>query len=96
MCVQLARCIFCGAIVGAGLGFSGLILSSRIFMGDIGSLGLGAAGTVGLYDKTVVIIMGGVLVLETMSVILRLQLKLRKRVLKWLNTSSLNLRLARA
>ncbi len=81
-------CIFCGAIVGAGLGFLWFnSYPAEIFMGDVGSLGLGAAlGTVAVLvrQELLLFIMGGVLVLETLSVILQVaSFKLRgKRVFK--------------
>ncbi len=81
-------CIFCGAIVGAGLGFLWFnSYPAEIFMGDIGSLGLGAAlGTVAVLvrQELLLFIMGGVLVLETISVILQVaSFKIRgKRVFK--------------
>lgn len=67
--------IFCGAIVGAGLGFLWFnTYPAMVFMGDVGSLGLGAAlGIVAVFvrQEIVLIIMGGVFVLETLSVILQ-------------------------
>lgn len=81
-------CIFCGAVVGAGLGFLWFnSYPAEIFMGDVGSLGLGAAlGTVAVLvrQELLLFIMGGVLVLETVSVILQVvSFKLRgKRVFK--------------
>lgn len=67
--------IFCAAIVGAGLGFLWFnTYPAQVFMGDVGSLGLGAAlGIVAIFvrQEIVLIIMGGVFVLETLSVILQ-------------------------
>lgn len=67
--------IFCAAIVGAGLGFLWYnTYPAQVFMGDIGSLSLGAAlGTIAMMvrQEIVLIIMGGVFVAETMSVILQ-------------------------
>lgn len=67
--------IFCGAIVGAGLGFLWFnTYPAQVFMGDVGALGLGAAlGIVSVLvrQELVLIIMGGVFVLETLSVILQ-------------------------
>ena len=67
--------IFCSAIVGAGLGFLWFnTYPAQIFMGDVGALGLGAAlGTVAVIirQELVLMIMGGVFVLETVSVILQ-------------------------
>jgi len=68
-------CVFCGAMVGAGLGFLWFnTYPAQVFMGDIGSLALGAAlGTVAVVGRQelVLLIMGGVFVVETMSVILQ-------------------------
>ena len=67
--------IFCAAMVGAGLGF--LWFNSdpaQVFMGDIGALALGAAlGVIAVIvrQELVVLVMGGVFVLETASVILQ-------------------------
>ncbi len=67
--------IFCGAIVGAGLGFLWFnTYPAQVFMGDVGALGLGAAlGTVAVIvrQEFVLFIMGGVFVVETVSVILQ-------------------------
>lgn len=67
--------IFCGAIVGAGLGFLWFnAYPAQVFMGDVGALGLGAAlGTlaVAVRQELVLFIMGGVFVMETVSVILQ-------------------------
>lgn len=67
--------IFCSAIVGAGLGFLWFnTYPAMVFMGDIGSLALGAAlGIVAVIvrQELVLFIMGGVFVLETMSVIIQ-------------------------
>lgn len=67
--------VFCSAIVGAGLGFLWFnAYPAQIFMGDVGSLGLGAAlGAVAVLVKQelVLLIMGGVFVAETVSVILQ-------------------------
>ncbi len=68
-------CVFCGAIVGAGLGFLWFnTYPAQVFMGDIGALALGAAlGTVAVIvrQELVLVIMGGVFVMETVSVILQ-------------------------
>lgn len=68
-------CVFCGAIVGAGLGFLWFnTYPAQVFMGDIGALALGAAiGTVAVIvrQELVLLIMGGVFVMETVSVILQ-------------------------
>jgi len=67
--------IFCGALVGAGLGFLWFnTYPAQVFMGDVGSLGLGAAlGIVAVIvrQELVLFIMGGVFVIETVSVILQ-------------------------
>ncbi|NMH59216.1 phospho-N-acetylmuramoyl-pentapeptide-transferase [Alteromonas ponticola] len=67
--------IVCTAIVGAGLGFLWFnTYPAQVFMGDVGSLALG--GTLGILavlvrQEIVLIIMGGVFVMETLSVILQ-------------------------
>jgi phospho-N-acetylmuramoyl-pentapeptide-transferase len=67
--------IFCGALVGASLGFLWWnSYPAEIFMGDVGSLGLGGAlGTVALLIKQefLLVIVGGVFVLEALSVIIQ-------------------------
>ena len=67
--------IFCGALVGAGLGFLWFnTYPAQVFMGDIGALSLGAAlGVVAVMvrQEFVLFIMGGVFVVETISVILQ-------------------------
>lgn len=67
--------IFCSALLGAGLGFLWYnTYPAQIFMGDVGSLALGAAlGTVALVvrQELVLLIMGGLFVIETLSVILQ-------------------------
>jgi phospho-N-acetylmuramoyl-pentapeptide-transferase len=67
--------IFCSAIVGAGLGFLWFnTYPAQIFMGDVGALGLGAAlGIVAVIirQELVLMLMGGVFVVETVSVILQ-------------------------
>jgi len=68
--------VFCGAMVGAGLGFLWFnTYPAQVFMGDVGSLGLGAAlGLIAVLvrQELVLFIMGGVFVLETVSVILQI------------------------
>lgn len=68
-------CVFCGSIVGAGLGFLWFnTYPAQVFMGDIGALALGAAlGLVAVIvrQELVLLIMGGVFVIETVSVILQ-------------------------
>ncbi|WP_218310011.1 phospho-N-acetylmuramoyl-pentapeptide-transferase [Alteromonas antoniana] len=67
--------IVCTAMVGAGLGFLWFnTYPAQVFMGDVGSLALG--GTLGILavlvrQEIVLIIMGGVFVMETVSVILQ-------------------------
>jgi len=67
--------IFCGALVGASLGFLWWNCHpADIFMGDVGSLGLGGAlGTVAILIKQelLLVIVGGVFVLEALSVIVQ-------------------------
>ncbi|BDM66044.1 phospho-N-acetylmuramoyl-pentapeptide-transferase [Shewanella sp. NFH-SH190041] len=67
--------IVCTAIVGAGLGFLWFnTYPAQVFMGDVGSLSLGAAlGTMAVLvrQEILLVIMGGVFVMETLSVILQ-------------------------
>jgi phospho-N-acetylmuramoyl-pentapeptide-transferase len=67
--------IFCSSMVGAGLGFLWFnTYPAQVFMGDVGSLALGAAlGIVAVMvrQELVLLIMGGLFVLETISVILQ-------------------------
>ena len=67
--------VFCGALVGASLGFLWFnSYPAEIFMGDVGSLALGAAlGTVAILIKQelLFVIVGGVFVLEALSVIIQ-------------------------
>ena len=67
--------IFCGSLVGAGLGFLWFnTYPAQVFMGDVGALALGAAlGVVAVLvrQEIVLLIMGGVFVMETVSVILQ-------------------------
>ena len=76
--------VFCASILGAGLGFLWFnCYPASIFMGDVGSLALGGAlGTVALLIKKelLLVIVGGVFVLEALSVILQVaSFKLRKK-----------------
>ncbi len=68
-------CIFCGAMVGAGLGFLWFNAPpASIFMGDVGSLPLGAAlGMVAVIAKQELLLalVGGIFVVEAVSVILQ-------------------------
>jgi phospho-N-acetylmuramoyl-pentapeptide-transferase len=67
--------VFCAALVGAGLGFLWFnTYPAQVFMGDIGALALGAAlGAVAVVvrQEIVLFIMGGIFVVETVSVILQ-------------------------
>ena len=67
--------VFCGAIIGAGLGFLWYNAPpAMVFMGDTGSLSLGGAlGTMSVVTKheIVLAIIGGLFVLETVSVIVQ-------------------------
>jgi phospho-N-acetylmuramoyl-pentapeptide-transferase len=67
--------IFCGSLVGASLGFLWYnSYPAEIFMGDVGSLALGGAlGTVAILIKQelLLLVVGGVFVLEAMSVIIQ-------------------------
>jgi phospho-N-acetylmuramoyl-pentapeptide-transferase len=80
--------VFCTAIFGAGLGFLWFnTYPAQVFMGDIGALALGAAlGVVAVIvrQEIVLFIMGGVFVMETVSVILQVgSFKLRgKRIFR--------------
>jgi phospho-N-acetylmuramoyl-pentapeptide-transferase len=67
--------IICGAIAGAGLGFLWFnAYPAEVFMGDVGALALGGAlGTIAVITRQeiVLFIMGGVFVMETVSVMLQ-------------------------
>ena len=67
--------VFLGAIVGAGLGFLWFnTYPAQVFMGDVGALALGAAlGVVAVMvrQELILVVMGGVFVMETVSVILQ-------------------------
>jgi phospho-N-acetylmuramoyl-pentapeptide-transferase len=67
--------VFCGAITGAGLAFLWFnAYPAEVFMGDVGALALGAAlGTIAVIvrQEIVLFIMGGVFVVETLSVMLQ-------------------------
>jgi len=67
--------VFCGALVGASLGFLWYnSYPAEIFMGDVGSLALGAAlGTVAILIKQelLLVLVGGVFVLEAASVVIQ-------------------------
>jgi phospho-N-acetylmuramoyl-pentapeptide-transferase len=65
--------VLCGAMVGAGLGFLWFnSYPAQVFMGDVGSLSLGGAlGTIAVITKQeiVLVIVGGIFVVEALSVI---------------------------
>jgi len=67
--------VFCAALVGAGLGFLWFnAYPAQVFMGDVGSLSLGGAlgfVAVACKQELILLIVGGVFVLETLSVILQ-------------------------
>jgi phospho-N-acetylmuramoyl-pentapeptide-transferase len=67
--------IFCASLAGAGLGFLWFnSYPAQVFMGDVGALAIGAAiGVLAVIvrQEVVVLVMGGVFVLETASVILQ-------------------------
>jgi phospho-N-acetylmuramoyl-pentapeptide-transferase len=67
--------VFCAALIGAGLGFLWYNAPpAAVFMGDTGSLALGAAlGTIAIITKheLVLAIIGGLFVLEAVSVIVQ-------------------------
>ena len=70
---QLA--IFCGALVGGGLGFLWFNASpAELFMGDVGALALGGAlGTIAVLIRQEILlaVVGGIFVLETVSVMIQ-------------------------
>jgi phospho-N-acetylmuramoyl-pentapeptide-transferase len=67
--------IFCGALAGAGLAFLWFnTYPAQVFMGDVGALALGGAlGTIAIIvrQEIVLFIMGGIFVVETLSVMLQ-------------------------
>ncbi|WP_394751986.1 phospho-N-acetylmuramoyl-pentapeptide-transferase [Crenothrix sp.] len=67
--------VFCGALIGAGLGFLWFnAYPAMVFMGDVGALALGAAlGVLAVLvrQEIVLVIMGGVFVMETLSVMIQ-------------------------
>jgi phospho-N-acetylmuramoyl-pentapeptide-transferase len=67
--------VFCAALVGSGLGFLWFnTYPAQVFMGDVGALALGAAlGIVAVITRQelVLMIMGGVFVMETVSVVMQ-------------------------
>lgn len=68
-------CIFCASIAGAGLGFLWYnAYPAQVFMGDVGSLGLGAALgfiAIAVRQELILLVMGAIFVAETVSVILQ-------------------------
>jgi len=76
--------ILCGALVGSGLGFLWFnTYPAQVFMGDVGSLALGASlGTISVITKEefLLVIVGGIFVIEALSVIIQvISFKLRKK-----------------
>ncbi len=67
--------VFCGATVGSRLGFLWYnAYPADVFMGDVGSLGLGGSlGTLAVITKheIVLVVVGGIFVIETLSVIMQ-------------------------
>jgi len=67
--------IFCGALIGGGLGFLWFNASpAQLFMGDVGSLALGGAlGTIAVLIRQEVLlaVVGGIFVIEALSVIIQ-------------------------
>jgi phospho-N-acetylmuramoyl-pentapeptide-transferase len=67
--------VFCGAMFGAALGFLWYnAYPAEIFMGDVGSLGLGGAlGTLAVITKQEIVlaVVGGIFVMETLSVVMQ-------------------------
>lgn len=67
--------ILCGALIGSGLGFLWFnTYPAQVFMGDVGSLALGAAlGTIAVVTKQeiLLVIVGGIFVIEALSVIIQ-------------------------
>ncbi|MFS8084948.1 MAG: phospho-N-acetylmuramoyl-pentapeptide-transferase [Acidobacteriota bacterium] len=76
--------VFCGALAGASLGFLWFNAPpAEVFMGDVGSLAIGGAiGTIGVLTKQefMLLMVGGVFVLEALSVMLQVSVfKMTKR-----------------
>ncbi len=76
--------ILCGALVGSGLGFLWFnTYPAQVFMGDIGSMALGASlGTIAVVTKQefLLVIVGGIFVIEALSVIIQVgSYQLRKK-----------------
>ncbi len=81
--------VFCSSLVGAGLGFLWFnCFPASVFMGDIGSLALGGAiGAVAVFirKELLLVIVGGIFVIEALSVILQVasfRLRKGKRIFK--------------
>jgi phospho-N-acetylmuramoyl-pentapeptide-transferase len=80
--------VFCAALVGAGLGFLWFnSYPAQVFMGDVGSLALGAViGVLAIMvrQEILLVVMGGIFVIETLSVVIQVgSFKTRgKRVFK--------------
>jgi phospho-N-acetylmuramoyl-pentapeptide-transferase len=70
-----ALAIFCGALIGGGLGFLWFNASpAQLFMGDVGSLALGGAlGTIAVLIRQEILlgVVGGIFVIETLSVMIQ-------------------------
>jgi phospho-N-acetylmuramoyl-pentapeptide-transferase len=68
--------VFCGALVGSGIGFLWFnTYPAQVFMGDVGSLSLGAAlgiVTVIIRHEYILLVMGGLFVIEALSVIVQI------------------------
>jgi phospho-N-acetylmuramoyl-pentapeptide-transferase len=76
--------VLCGALVGSGLGFLWFnTYPAQVFMGDVGSLSLGAAlGMIAVITKQefLLVIVGGIFVMEALSVIIQvISYQLRKK-----------------
>jgi phospho-N-acetylmuramoyl-pentapeptide-transferase len=76
--------ILCGALLGSGLGFLWFnTYPAQVFMGDVGSLALGGAlGTIAVVTKQefLLMIVGGIFVAETLSVIVQvISYKVRRK-----------------
>jgi len=80
--------VFCGTLVGAGLGFLWFnAYPAEVFMGDVGSLSLGAVlGVVAVLvrQELLLFLMGGIFVIETLSVIIQVAYfkRTKKRIFK--------------
>jgi phospho-N-acetylmuramoyl-pentapeptide-transferase len=67
--------VYCGAVLGAGIGFLWYnTYPAQVFMGDVGSLALGGGlGTLAVFTKNELlsVLLGGIFVVETLSVIIQ-------------------------